>query len=90
MTLEMTALISSQNDLSSKSDIENKQSFACEHKDCNEKFSTSHNLIQHVKTVHEKKKTSNCDECNAEFARSSHLEMHIISVHKGKKPYQKM
>ena len=45
-------------------------------------FPTKQKLLQHISTVHKKKKPYQCSLCNAEFGLEYNLSNHMKSVHK--------
>ena len=46
-------------------------------KTCKKIFTLKKNLLQHQRTVHEKRKKYECGICQKRFSRKSHKDMHI-------------
>ena len=49
---------------------------------CDKQFAQKRNLVRHIQTVHEKKKTFCCSLCDTPFGTKQTLERHFVKVHK--------
>ena len=55
---------------------------SCTYQGCEYTSPSKHNLIRHVKMIHEKVRYA-CDECNASFSQKYNLTNHIKTAHRG-------
>ena len=55
---------------------------------CDFPFNTKQYLKDHIRYVHEGKKSLKCNVCDANFTRKVVLARHVESVHDGKKPFK--
>ena len=51
-------------------------------------FDQMPDLNKHIASVHEGKKSFNCEKCESCFDLKKDLTVHIASVHEGKKPFK--
>ena len=67
--------------LECKDSEENSQNYKC---DICEKVFTGHhsNLLQHIKFVHDKIQSYQCQLCSRAFKHYGHLKRHMLNVHK--------
>ena len=49
---------------------------------CDSKFSTRHNFMRHIETVHEKKRKYKCQQCNFDASSKRGIKEHAMRSHK--------
>lgn len=66
----------------SEPDFDSDESRKHECTKCDARFKMRGDLLRHVRTVHERKKSYTCTTCGKMFGHSGHLNRHVESVHK--------
>ena len=65
---------------------ENKKLYQC--RVCDEEFSTSSGLKDHIVKIHKGRKIYQCPICSDKFIDKEKMNDHIVKIHKGRKIFQ--